>query len=1068
MTADSEPPPTEVAQPDDDERIEQLMLECLDRIERDGPSALDAFCEQHPQDANTIRRRARLLLDAGVLEATTASEPAAFPERLGEFRLIERLGGGGMGVVYRARQETLGRDVALKIIRPDFLYFENARERFQREMEAVAKLSHPGIVPIYTVGEQDGVPFFAMELVHGCSLHEALQTALLERPTGSLRGADLALAARAASPADATGRTGEDEILFDGTWTEAVTRVGVRVAQALHHVHEQGILHRDVKPSNVMITPGGRVMLLDFGLASPQSAPRLTRSGTALGSIPYMSPEQLAGETTDTRSDVFSLGATLYELLCGELPYPTTATGTGGIAVPEYRPPRRLRDLNPQVSWELETVCLKALDVDPERRYASARDLARDLSHVLEHKPIAARRPGPWLRARRWLQRHPTFTVALSIALLLVSGSALIHAWQQHQARLRVDHQRREAIRAVDQMLTRVARETLVAIPYMEEVRRDLLEDALGFYEGFLRDAGDDAELQVDVARAWQRVGEIRRQMGERDGAEQAFERAHELLEQLPDDVSHDRLMAATLNGYGKLLAGDEPRAADAHGYFSRSVEIRSTLHARSPNDVALQLELANSLSSLGGWLTTHERHDEGLVVCERSVAMLDDLLGDDSDVPDVLEKAGIAHSNLASTLFGLERWDEREAVAARLLELERRLVRARGLPDDRHRLARSLTNEVVVALRRRLHDQARDKNAEARSILAALCSDFPRIVEYRRMLVRCDELQAEIERTSGQIDLAVAAMQTALEGAQDILDAHPDSRVDAQSCAQSGLRLASLLSATRKSDEALEAMDRSIAIHRRLVTREDQQSRDRLALQQALTSRGALHLQSGREEDAATDLREALDLCESLREEDPDDVKILEATALLSHNTAILLQEREPDVALDIARRGLDAAREALANDPENPVVLKRMADLHTTAGGLVGDDLAQAGAHYLEAVELREELHRIQPRHLDHAGDLGGAKANLADVMGRAGDHEEAARLLTEAVGHMRSALQRMPGHPAFGQYLGGMLSMLGHQLVELGRVDEAREIADELASMPGFEEDARALAAAVEADA
>ena len=267
----------------------------------------------------------------------------AVPERLGPFRLGELLGGGGMGVVYRATEDELDREGALKIIRPEHLYFPGARERFRREVETIAGLQHPGIVPVYVVGEQDGVPYLAMECIEGCTLADVLRRAR-GRAAGHLTGRDFAQLVdsdRSGGPGGDANTSGD---LFAGTWEQVCLRIVARVAEALEHAHQRGVLHRDLKPSNVMVTAGdverggaSRVMLFDFGLATTSRATRLTRSGAHLGSLPYMSPEQTAGtEHLGPATDVYSLGVTLYELLTLKPAFdPGTGRGAAG------RHPRR-------------------------------------------------------------------------------------------------------------------------------------------------------------------------------------------------------------------------------------------------------------------------------------------------------------------------------------------------------------------------------------------------------------------------------------------------------------------------------------------------------------------------------------------------------------------------------------------------------------------------------------------------------------------------------------------------------------------------------------------------------
>ena len=243
-----------------------MLVECMEELSRGNHGAIEELCRAHPEHVAEIRERMGILLQMGLVEGV-AADADDFPERLGEFQLVRRLGGGGMGVVYEALQERLGRTVALKLIRPEHLYFPRARERFRRETEAVAKLQHPAIVSIYTVGEERGIPYFAMELVRGATLADIL-TMVETRAPESLRGEDLREAVLGGSGFETIEDNEATRRLFDASWTDACARIVFRIADALAHAHSRGVLHRDIKPSNIAITPAGRVVLLDFGLAT--------------------------------------------------------------------------------------------------------------------------------------------------------------------------------------------------------------------------------------------------------------------------------------------------------------------------------------------------------------------------------------------------------------------------------------------------------------------------------------------------------------------------------------------------------------------------------------------------------------------------------------------------------------------------------------------------------------------------------------------------------------------------------------------------------------------------------
>lgn len=372
---------------------------------------------------------------------------AETPWQLGDFRVIRELGRGGMGIVYEAVQESLHRHVALKVLHTAGPACPGLVQRFDREARAAAQLHHTNIVPIFGVGEHNGIPYYAMQFIEGHSLEQVLET--LRRCRGRTEGG--------VGPAEVPARLLGSPLLKSGPgyWHE-VARIGIQVADALAHAHHHGVVHRDIKPSNLLLDGEGTVWVADFGLAKGVDQEDLTRTGEVMGTLRYMPPEAFTGQT-GTGSDIYALGLTLYELAVGR-PAFQAADAAKLIHEVQHREPARPRTLEPQLPRDLETIILKASDKEPASRYESAAVLAEDLRRFLADEPITARPVSPVERLGRWCRRNPTVAGLLAtVALVLTVGTVVswvfaIRAGERAEAekaaRAEADLKRQEANQA--------------------------------------------------------------------------------------------------------------------------------------------------------------------------------------------------------------------------------------------------------------------------------------------------------------------------------------------------------------------------------------------------------------------------------------------------------------------------------------------------------------------------------------------------------------------------------------------------------------------------------------------
>src|SRR5262245_57794779 len=398
---------------------------------------------------------------------------------LGDYELLEEIGRGGQGVVFRARQKSLNRTVALKVIRLGQWASKAHLKRFRLEAEAAARLEHPGIVPIHEVSERDGSCYFSMKFVEGGQLD-----AVAKREPMSIRRAAELMA---------------------------------KVARTIHYTHEHGILHRDIKPGNILLDTKGEPHLTDFGLARlVESDSSVTHTLDVLGTPSYMAPEQAVGNNAAISSvtDVYGLGAVLYQLLTGHPPFAGGATyeTIKLLLDTEPRPPRVL---NPKIDRDLSTICLKCLEKDPKRRYASALGLAEDLERWLKHEPIQARRIGPFTRGTKWVRRNPSIAVMAAMLLALAIPLGMI-VWKSEFSRSplttgiavlpfeNLSEQREDAAAFVDgvqdDILTKLAR-----IADLKVISRTSVMEYRG--KGNVRQIGSDLRVSHVLEGSVRRIG---------------------------------------------------------------------------------------------------------------------------------------------------------------------------------------------------------------------------------------------------------------------------------------------------------------------------------------------------------------------------------------------------------------------------------------------------------------------------------------------------------------------------------------------------------------------------------
>ncbi len=546
---------------------------------------------------------------------------------LGDFKIIREIGRGGMGIIYEAEQLSLKRRVALKVLGLGVADSQKQLERFRRESEAIARLHHTNIVPVFGVGTEDGVHYFAMQLIVGKPL---------------------------STP---------PELSF-----QAIARIGMQAAGALAYAHEHGVLHRDIKPSNLLLDVNGELWVTDFGLAKLTNGSELTQDGDIMGTLKYMAPEQLDGRS-DARTDVYSLGLTLYELATHQPAFDTSKSLADRIRSYDIAKPRTI---NPAIPRNFETIILKATARDAHARYQSALEMGEDLRCFIDDRPIAARRESPAERLGRWTRRNPAVAGSLALTLLVLIATSIVSGfgyWTTQKAlgeaerasqaavlardaaeksRAQAEANLNVATTAFDAIFDNVAKRGVpqalalnvnqlageageepsaapLESPTFESrltvADTELLTSLLSFYREFAKQNTDDSKLQTRIARAYQRSGQIQQRLGEVDDAIASYDVALNILADQVQSNSRDDLdflaIAQILNdrGVAKFTTTNFfPEVIEHHQRAAAILKSRPELVASVP---AVRFEIARSLDLAGSMIARRGVTNAGVSLAE-------------------------------------------------------------------------------------------------------------------------------------------------------------------------------------------------------------------------------------------------------------------------------------------------------------------------------------------------------------------------------------------------------------------------------------------------------------------
>jgi len=583
--------------------LESVIEAFSQRLRQGEAPSVDEYVTRYPDLAEELKELLPTIVDLEDLksrqERVTGGLATLGPlkiEQLGDFHLIREIGRGGMGIVFEAQQESLARQVAIKVLPRQPWQDAKQLEQFKQEAQVAAGLHHTNIVQIYGVGEDEGYHYYAMQLIEGKGLDRLIQW-LADMSTGTPTQASDQLGSLCkplfGSPSDV--KSGSSH------YWQGVARIGLQGAEALAYAHDQGVIHRDIKPANLLVDRQGVLWITDFGLAHAAQAAGVTQPGSMAGTLRYLAPEQFQGQV-DTRSDIYALGVTLYELLTLTPAY-EAPDHTSLIRSITQNEPSRPRKINSCIPKDLETIVLKAMARDPQRRYDSAQGLADDLRNTLQGLPIKACRLGLGERLWLWVKRNPA-VATLSMAVILCLIAAGVIGWMgyynTHQAlkresqqlqKTRMEYERAEAnlnlaLQAFEGVFSHMTpsaisvssmqgEENPIYEPMVSVRDVTILQDLLRFYQQFAVQNQDASGLQIEIARASYRIGQIHNQLGEFLKAQEACRLAQHLTK--GQDVADQSVIWLFKNGlelgWATQMLGQYREARDIYGELNRRLE---------------------------------------------------------------------------------------------------------------------------------------------------------------------------------------------------------------------------------------------------------------------------------------------------------------------------------------------------------------------------------------------------------------------------------------------------------------------------------------------------------------
>jgi eukaryotic-like serine/threonine-protein kinase len=919
---------------------------------------------------------------------------------------------GGMGRVWLARDASLGRQIALKELRPDQADNSAVCSRFLYEAKITAQLEHPGIVPVYELGE-GGAPYYTMRFVKGRTLSETIRAFHKKRTAGEANTIE---------------------------HVELLTTF-VAVCRAVAYAHSRGVIHRDLKGQNVVLGNFGEVMVLDWGLAkrigpselgntaaaptavaetalngaaefnsepatlatngaankendlrtfaedpnqhlasepnsgsnahvngsashlsgpssngstglqsSPGSGrqtdrdsgagPEGTLQGQLLGTPAYMAPEQAQGrhDLVDERTDVYGLGAILYEILTGRPPFiaPKTSEIIRKVCQEAPVPPRQIVET---VTPALEAVCLRALRKAPAERYGSASELAQEIQRHLADEPVAAYAEPGLARAQRWMRRHKRFVTSAAalvctLAVCLAIGFVLVSK-EKKEAETQ-GKQARQAVR----LLTKVA--DIGFDEQLDPLQKEFLEDALQYYDQFTRRLAHEPDVRLEHGRVYQEMGDIQRKLGKFVESDQAYRKAIEILEPLAGASQARRetkqILARSYTLLGNLLVRHGDSKGQADKLYRQAAEVQQTLLSAPTATTEDRLRLGQTLKSQGDLLRLNGRWASAGAFYDRALTLLEEAVATDRKHPEVRNDLALA--------MDARGWIHREIGELKPAE------------ESYHR---------------------------AMELLEVLVKEFPTVPRHREALARAYNSLALIEKDDGRLANAEHHLQLELPLVDRLASDFPDRPEHSRVLARTLMNLGNLMSDLDHGDEASRALRRAVEVNSLIAARDPRDVQIQLDLARCHTNLGEVFREAGDFERAVASYRSSCAIGEKLVKEHPDQPRYREQLAGNLGDLALALSALEPTKGEGSFRTAIEIYEKLVADHKENFDYRLGLARCLLNFGPVLADakHTDQAEAVYGKALALVES-HNARAQTAEVLKLKTGAQINLGSLRG------------------------------------------------------------------------------------